>query len=335
MVWAKLNDEIGDNAKWMAASMAARGVWTSALAFAARNLTDGFVPRAWLVREVGGDPACEADVVAGELVRLRLWHEVDGGFAIHDYLDYNPSRSDITEKRRKDSDRKRGHSNRNPRGIQPESNDIPALPEPVPETPTAEISRAAHDEPDRTMSGEGTGTPSVPIRLDDRRPIKTQPTPWDADDSYGEALQAIARHRDALFDAFAEPAGIARGTPEHRRRRSAAAVELASPDAADLTPERVAALTRYTVARRVASGFPKTPDLADVLQEASAHDRWLAAGGLLDEVGTPVLPRASPGSARSAGRGRGRQAAGMTPEELDELTRRYEAEEAEDATVRR
>lgn len=73
-------------------------LWNRALAYAARNRTDGFIARgrlAGLVNVEGvylasGAAATQDDAVA-DLVAAGLWEQVDGGWQIHDYLDWQTS----------------------------------------------------------------------------------------------------------------------------------------------------------------------------------------------------------------------------------------------------
>lgn len=91
MPWVRIDEEIGDNAKWMGASLAARGLWVSALAYSGRNLTDGFIPSVWAQREASG----EAGQLTDELVSLGLFEHADCGFIIHDYEDYQFSKEQV------------------------------------------------------------------------------------------------------------------------------------------------------------------------------------------------------------------------------------------------
>src|SRR5690606_8367123 len=99
------------------------GVWLAGLAYCNRNLTDGFIPYhvadriagSWRVRVptpdgrvqvwkisrssgmVGED--LDAEWVIGLLVQAGLWEEVEGGYRVHDYLDYQPSREEVEAER--------------------------------------------------------------------------------------------------------------------------------------------------------------------------------------------------------------------------------------------
>jgi hypothetical protein len=109
--------------------------------YCARLLTDGFVPRAQVRKLADLD---DAQAQAKQLVNAGLWEAVDGGYQIHDYLDYNPSRDDVL--RRREYDRQRQQSRRNPNevthGIRTESEvsraraPVPSLtPSPSPSPP--------------------------------------------------------------------------------------------------------------------------------------------------------------------------------------------------------
>jgi hypothetical protein len=94
MGWAKIDDRFCVHPKTLACSLAARGLWVSALSWVAGNGTDGVVPMT--VVTMVGATAKHAD----ELVRVGLWvvHE-RGAYAFKDYLDYNPD-SDTLRARR-------------------------------------------------------------------------------------------------------------------------------------------------------------------------------------------------------------------------------------------
>lgn len=130
MPWAKLDDGLAFHAKIIEAGNAATGVWARGLAWSAFHLTDGHVP-AKIARVIAG----ESRGALAALVRSRLWVECPGGYQIHDYLKYNPSKAEVLEKREKDRTRKGGDSTRNPTGVAEASDHpvpIPSRPDPVP-----------------------------------------------------------------------------------------------------------------------------------------------------------------------------------------------------------
>jgi hypothetical protein len=127
MSWAKVDDQLHAHRKAKLAwkrHPRALGLHLLALSYCAGHLTDGFVDVEFVEEKV--PVARERDAVTKALVDAGLWAAEDGGWRIHDWLDYNPSRTDVLEKRRKDSARKsRKDSTRNPRGIHAESAESP------------------------------------------------------------------------------------------------------------------------------------------------------------------------------------------------------------------
>jgi hypothetical protein len=102
MPFIQLDDQITEHPKILQAGAVAAWVWTSAIAYCQRQLTDGFVPAAAVPRL-----AQEATPkVLARLVSLHLLDRVDGGFLVHDYLDHNPSRVTVLRRRAEAAQRK-------------------------------------------------------------------------------------------------------------------------------------------------------------------------------------------------------------------------------------
>lgn len=127
LAWAKLDDGLTFHEKIVEAGNAATGVWVRGLAWSAYHLTDGFVPTK-IARLVAG----ESRGALKALVGSRLWVECPGGYRIHDYLKYNPSKAEVLEKREKDRLRKLGSSGAPPSGVASASEPPDPDPDPVP-----------------------------------------------------------------------------------------------------------------------------------------------------------------------------------------------------------
>ena len=99
MPYANLDDNFADHPKIAGLSDAAFRLHVAGICYSARHLTDGLLaadeaPR--LVRRF-------RKAALNELLDRGLWDRVlDGAYAIHDYLDWNPSRATV-EKRREDA----------------------------------------------------------------------------------------------------------------------------------------------------------------------------------------------------------------------------------------
>lgn len=129
MVWAKIDDEILDNEKILGAGVLGFALHVAAITWSCRALTDGFIPYARVrllldfadlrhelveasstfdqgtrdsalevTHELG---AVEPLKIADNLVRQELWVEdkTRGGYWLHDFLDYNPSREKVMAER--------------------------------------------------------------------------------------------------------------------------------------------------------------------------------------------------------------------------------------------
>lgn len=105
MPWANLDDTFESHRKIDAASLEAIGLYARSLSFCARYLTNGKVDQTWLERVVPKPQRLQK--LLDELVATGLFEPNGNGFAVHDYLDYNPSREDVLERRRKAAEKKR------------------------------------------------------------------------------------------------------------------------------------------------------------------------------------------------------------------------------------
>jgi hypothetical protein len=113
MAWGRLHDQANANAKLLALSDAAWRMWGCGLIYCQCNLTDGFIPEHAI--HTFGVRARNKEAVAEELCRVLVpgkascWHKVDGGYQVHDYLDWNDSRDDVLEGRQRARDRLTKH----------------------------------------------------------------------------------------------------------------------------------------------------------------------------------------------------------------------------------
>lgn len=115
MPWVKLDDRFPDHGK-----LADCGViqplcgwlYVCGLAFCNRQLTDGRIPKAHIVRLVStcGLGVCGGDEVtptslAHRLVQVGLWEDAGDAYVVHDYLTYQPSRADVLKARAENATR--------------------------------------------------------------------------------------------------------------------------------------------------------------------------------------------------------------------------------------
>jgi hypothetical protein len=138
VTWVRIDDHFDEHPKLAQAGTVCWGVWLAGIAYSNRNLTDGFIP--WSVaRSLGSwemldlepdedDPDSRLRIwtvgrmcgMAGEdintewiierLVGVGLWDQVAGGFRIHDFDDYQPTKDEVlaTREQKAEAGRKGG-----------------------------------------------------------------------------------------------------------------------------------------------------------------------------------------------------------------------------------
>lgn len=86
--WVRIDEGIDEHPRVAGLEPAAAWTFIRSILYASRRLTDGFIPGAIALRIAG-------DVNPSTLVDAGLWIEVEGGYKIRDYLDYQQSRSEV------------------------------------------------------------------------------------------------------------------------------------------------------------------------------------------------------------------------------------------------
>ncbi len=89
MPWVKLDDQFADHPKIVACGPLASWLYVCGLGYCSRLLTDGFIPDGQ-VRKLADVE--DARGLAERLVEVNLWERAEGGYRIHDYHDYQPTR---------------------------------------------------------------------------------------------------------------------------------------------------------------------------------------------------------------------------------------------------
>ncbi|CAB4166872.1 DnaA N-terminal domain containing protein [uncultured Caudovirales phage] len=88
MPWLKIDENMTEHPKVIGLSNGAFRAHFEALCYAARMLTDGSIATN-VARARGWSRSASA------LVEAELWEVAEGGWRIHDYLDFNPSKGDV------------------------------------------------------------------------------------------------------------------------------------------------------------------------------------------------------------------------------------------------
>jgi hypothetical protein len=140
MSWAKVDDRFFAHWKVQELTFAARGLWVTALSWAAAMETDGYVPRTTLRLLGGAEP--DTSSLAAELTRCGLWSEEPGGYRFHDYLDHNPAASDLKAQRARNAARQRLSRDRHALRSGPVT-----LPRPDPTRPIRDLPSSREESP--------------------------------------------------------------------------------------------------------------------------------------------------------------------------------------------
>jgi hypothetical protein len=174
MAWVKLDDQFPEHPKVAKAGPLAMAMQVAALCYCNRKLTDGFVPRSiartLLDFEVvdgeghiltlavtcgmSGDDM-SAEWVIGLLLEAGMWEQVNGGYLIHDYHDYQPSKEEVESERASARDRMaalRSGRRVSSDDVRPNNGRSSSTPVPVPERSSS--SRRASEEPPPVVDSE-------------------------------------------------------------------------------------------------------------------------------------------------------------------------------------
>jgi hypothetical protein len=174
MAWVKLDDQFSDHPKAAEAGPLGIAMQVAGLCYCNRHLTDGFISRAVAARLLDFTglaidlDADEPDMqvmgfkinwyyVVERLENAGLWEACDGGWMIHDYLEYNPSKADAVAKRddirskRTEAGRKglakRWQSDSKPIANEDQNDSPNPNPNPIPSSLHSEGTRRARNAP--------------------------------------------------------------------------------------------------------------------------------------------------------------------------------------------
>jgi hypothetical protein len=200
------------------------GLWTLAGTWAAKELTDGYVP-AYVLEDLAGTPA-----VAAHLVRAGLWEEAEGGWQFVGWSKYQPTKEQVLARRSEEAEkRKRGREAQRKRSEQQQSDSVPPVSpgdirrtppgqntdthcpgpaRPVPSRPSSLVTKGvevtsvdAHEPPPCPKHSENSETPCAACR---KRRL------WDQ--AQAEQRAADELHARRLAKERADDCGICHGT---------------------------------------------------------------------------------------------------------------------------
>jgi len=216
MSWVKLDDGFSEHPK--IARIGAFGAWLQiqALCYANRNLTDGFLPldvaegfvrrgvvmvdeqhRRWELGQacgMQGRDLSEFDWLC-LMVEAHVWEDAPGGFRIHDYKDYQPTRDEVLAERARWAKNQRAKRARRESPLEsPGDSSVshrPPVPVPVsPEVSSPDVSPENIQKPLAGMEGGSGGKPDA--RASARAPRAKPKTPWPDDFTLTDERRQVA-----------------------------------------------------------------------------------------------------------------------------------------------
>jgi hypothetical protein len=198
-MWAKFCDTFWAHPKILAAGNEAVGAFARMVSYCGSQLTDGHVPTS--VARTIATPSVLKRLVAGGLL-----DEAPGGYSVHDFLAYNPSRSKVLAQRESTAERVAVHrGNKANRAVgNGVTNHVTNAVSNAGVTPVVTTSRP---DPTRPV-GETTSLSSVPGEAPstDRAPVAkaTKATKVPPPFTIGEAFEALAESAEGRFAAGVE-----------------------------------------------------------------------------------------------------------------------------------
>jgi hypothetical protein len=175
MSWIKIDDGLLEHPKFIRAARsggsAALHLWLALSTWCSRHLSDGEVPHD-MIESVGGPRGAKVREKAFRALTdaLLLLRRVDGGYTVVDYLQYNPSRTQVLEQRRRKAesqkdyiDRKKLTSQHPPARTNHQSaiDEVPPRPVPGPKITSSSDSPLATSEASESRIGSGENRESA------------------------------------------------------------------------------------------------------------------------------------------------------------------------------
>lgn len=213
MAWVKLDDSMPTHPKMMAVGVEGFALDVAGIAYCNRYETNGFITDQSLGAVL---PALRSPGrIAEKLVAVGRWSRVDGGWQIHDYLEYQPSRES------KDKDRSAARE----RMRRVRAND----------SRTESVESESVQANKRRSSDEVRSTPARPL------PVPTPPSGngvsgENASLNAGSLAPKPARARDEIWDALIAEGFESPSNASSRGRRNKAVALLRESGA---TPDQI------------------------------------------------------------------------------------------------
>ncbi len=206
MTWVRIDDRFAQHPKVVAAGPLAMAMQVAALGYCNRELTDGFVPRAIARTLLDMDPdagvTADASSVIARLVEAGMWEVEHGGYRIHDYHEYQPSKEQVLRERELTRKRVESFRERNAVGNAVTNGSVTPAPVPVSRT---RIPVGPLPEPDSLGERASAQKPKIKTMQKTQVPETWAPSSdhclWARDQGFtqaevtGETAKFVRHHR--------------------------------------------------------------------------------------------------------------------------------------------
>lgn len=196
MPWVRLDDQFTEHPKVVAAGPLAGWLYVCGLTYCARQLTDGFIPRAQLRRLL---PTGGVDRLAARLVTVGLWEPADDGYRVHDFLNYNASREQTLALRKQKADAGRRGGWRKAGRVLATRQPVANTPVPIPQPCSAPTEHLPEEE---TSVAVLTTPPAAAERAGAPPTIKALEPRYSADFELWWAWYPRRREKIAAYRAY-------------------------------------------------------------------------------------------------------------------------------------
>jgi general stress protein YciG len=221
VTWVRIDDEFARHPKVVQAGPLGMAMQVAGLCYCNQYLTDGFIPdavvpgllsldglgmRMWKGEMIGGGEDASWQFVADDLEDADLWIRVDGGYRIHDYHDYQPSKAEVLalKEARKDAGRKGGKASSRAKDKQvleqtvsngSSKTEAKLNPVPVPVEDSRSLSGASESSAEPPAPRSGTGSAPAPMNVPRAWAAFVKGHAWDEVLIEDQALAELKRLR--------------------------------------------------------------------------------------------------------------------------------------------
>ena len=274
MSWVRFDDGFFRHPKVVTAGRDARDLFMASVFYANSNLTDGFIPEGAL-RMITADAAINSHAKPiTALLKVGLWKEADGGYQIHDYLEYQTSAASVAASRAANAERQAEYRRRN--GMR-----------------NANSNGVTHSVTNASNNGAVTTPPiNIPITttnsgelVDSPNPPKPKPAKAKPAENPAPDGTVVTEHPFTLFEAMCEQTGLDPADVPTRDKSKQLAVAKRLVESGTSSSD-VKSITRWLKSQEWRTGG------VDLFIVEKEHMRWLSEGK--PDGSKPVATRKPP-----------------------------------------